>query len=255
MDGKGGSPSRWNAPLETMQVWCKPQPGGALAVLVVNAGAHEQPYSIGLDEIVMPGGAHFGAGTGGTVRVRDLWARRDAPPVTRTLEEGAVDGLALLPAADRGRAARAAVTPHPSPPPPQPSPPPPPPAPPPPPWPPHAAPPPDRRRRRHRRRRRCRCNHRAPPPPPAPPPSLEDAIALGAFTLGTFFALAVLVWRCARRRAPSESRARGAIARRLGRRGAGRRAEGPPAPPRRGGARRRGFGGRASAAGEGRDRR
>ena len=59
---KGGSPSRWNAPLETMQVWCKPQPGGALAVLVVNAGAHEQPYSVALDEIVLPGGAHFGAG-------------------------------------------------------------------------------------------------------------------------------------------------------------------------------------------------
>ena len=41
----------------------------ALAVLVVNAGAHEQPYSIALDAIVMPGGAHFGAGSGGTVRV------------------------------------------------------------------------------------------------------------------------------------------------------------------------------------------
>ena len=151
---KEKSPSRWNAPLETMQVWCKPQPGGALAVLVVNAGAHEQPYSIGLDEIVMPGGAHFGAGTGGTVRVRDLWARRDAPPVTRTLE-GRVPSMDshffLLRTEDAPPAPPA--TPHPSPPPPLPSPPPPLPSPPPPPWPPHAAPPP-----------------KPPSPPPVPMP-------------------------------------------------------------------------------------
>ena len=82
-------------PIDLMQIWTKPMPGGSRAVLVINADASpensEHPYSIKLGELGMV--------ADGTVLVRDIWNRKDRSvaeptPLGPTLVEGRVKGFA-----------------------------------------------------------------------------------------------------------------------------------------------------------------
>ena len=82
-------------PIDLMQIWTKPMPGGSRAVLVINADAapenSEHPYSLKLGELGMPDDA--------TVLVRDIWNRADRAvaepsPLGTTLVEGRVKGFA-----------------------------------------------------------------------------------------------------------------------------------------------------------------
>lgn len=68
-------------PLDSMQVWVKPQPYAALAVLVLNAGKSRATYSVSLEDLSMP--AH--------VRVRDIWLQADVGNVELAIE-GSLDG-------------------------------------------------------------------------------------------------------------------------------------------------------------------
>ena len=127
----------WTEPLDPMQIWCKPQPGGAMAVFVLNSSPNQQlPYSLPLSELGLS------IPTGATVSVRDVWARANRAPITTALLEG------LVPASDSHLLLLLPIVPPGAPPPPSP------PSPPPPPPPPPSSPPPP------------------PPPPPARPPSL-----------------------------------------------------------------------------------
>ena len=151
--------------LDTMQVWLKPQPGGSVAVFILNAGHASSSYSLSLAELSVPAS---------TWSVRDLWAHADVSAVRLRAGRlvGEVDGhschFMLLkppqlrpppPSPPPPLPRLASPLPPPSappPPPPPPSPPPPCPVPPPPPSPPLPPPP---------------CPPRPPPPSPAPPTS------------------------------------------------------------------------------------
>eukprot|EP00966_Prymnesium_polylepis_P267910 6189086-Prymnesium_polylepis.1 len=87
-------------PIKLMHLWTKPMANGSQAVLIINADASAttsiagHPYSFSLADLGMPMSL--------TVRVRDIWGRRDRgvvePPGgeknARTVVEGHVPGLA-----------------------------------------------------------------------------------------------------------------------------------------------------------------
>jgi hypothetical protein len=63
------------------QVWAKPQPGGAVAVLLINGGGvngtSEMQHSIKLADI--------GLKSGGAITVRDIWKKADAAPLAASV--------------------------------------------------------------------------------------------------------------------------------------------------------------------------
>ena len=70
---------KYEEPLEALQLWAKPQPGGAVAILVINVAAN-----IGLDfEVSL---AELGLPSTSTVSVRDIWQHQD-------LGHGPIDDL------------------------------------------------------------------------------------------------------------------------------------------------------------------
>ena len=145
---------KYEAPLDAMQIWAKPQPGGAAAIFVVNADASSSSldFAISLSELGMVGVT--------SAQVRDIWNHRDLD-VAIDQVTGSVtarDSIFLLISPIRPLPSQSPPsTPH-VPPPPMPTPPPTPPPPlivlppPPPPPPPSPCPP--------------------PPPSPSPPPPL-----------------------------------------------------------------------------------
>ena len=134
---------KYEAPLDAMQIWAKPQPEGAVAVFVVNADASSSSldFAISLSELgIQPGITR--------VMVRDIWNQRDLDIATDELtgRVQARDSVFFL------------LTPIPPPPPPPPPTLPPSPLPPMPPPPPLVLPPPPP-------------SPLPPPPPPLPPPN------------------------------------------------------------------------------------
>jgi len=72
---------KYEAPLDAIQLWAKPQPGGAVAVLVINADASSVSgveFAVTLSELGFQGGS-------GSVLVRDIWRRQDMGKVTGRL--------------------------------------------------------------------------------------------------------------------------------------------------------------------------
>ena len=59
------------APDTSVQLWVKPQPGGAVAVLLINNTPEEQSPPVPLDA------ATLGKGAAARMKVRDIWERRD----------------------------------------------------------------------------------------------------------------------------------------------------------------------------------
>ena len=169
----------WEQPLDAMQIWCKPQPGEAVAVWVLNSSPSELPYSVALSELELREGTLF--------RVRDIWANATLIPINERLQGSVppMDSHFLLLSPLHPPTP---PTPHGPPPPPPPSPPPelPPPA---PPGVPPSAPP----------------GPLPPPPPPSPPPLAPAsmltlpplALAAIGFLLPT--TAAMLCWWCASR--------------------------------------------------------
>ena len=197
----------WEEPLDVGQVWCKPQPAGAVAVWVLNNSPHsELPYSVALSELELRESSLF--------MVRDIWAGTSLVPIISERLHGTVapmdSHLLLLSPLDPPpsppsppRPPFVPPPPNPSQPPlnpPPPSPPPPPPSPPPQPPPPAPPVPPPF----------------APPLPPMPPPPLAPPsappsalailhlaaappLALAAIGLLLLTNAALLCWWCASR--------------------------------------------------------
>ena len=157
----------WEEPLDVGQVWCKPQPGGAVAVWVLNNSPQKLSYSVALSEFELREGSSL-------FMVRDIWAGAALAPISERLHGSVapMDSQFLLlspldpPPSPPSPPRPPFVPPPPNPSqpplsPPPPSPPPPPPSP--PPWQPPPAPP-------------------VPPPftpplPPTPPPPLAPPSA------------------------------------------------------------------------------
>ena len=148
----GGHVYCWSEPLDQGQVWCKPQPAGAVAVWVLNNSPHsELSYSVALSELELRNDSLF--------TVRDIWAGTSLAAISGRLHGSVApmdSHLLLLSPLDPPPSPPSPPGPPLSPPSPNPSQPPldpPPPSPPPPPPPPPSPPP------------------RPPPPaPPVPPP-------------------------------------------------------------------------------------
>ena len=67
----------WEEPLDVGQVWCKPQPGGAVAVWVLNNSPQELPYSVALSKLELRESSLF--------MVRDIWAGAALAPISERL--------------------------------------------------------------------------------------------------------------------------------------------------------------------------
>eukprot|EP01051_Picozoa_sp_SAG22_P013813 SAG22_NODE_1594_length_4038_cov_3.494034_2_plen_125_part_00 len=61
------------APDTSVQLWAKPQPGNAVAVLLINNSPHEQYFPLSLDESTLGSAAHAAR----KWRARDIWERQD----------------------------------------------------------------------------------------------------------------------------------------------------------------------------------
>mmetsp|Transcript_69541 Transcript_69541/g.148735 ORF Transcript_69541/g.148735 Transcript_69541/m.148735 type:complete len:743 (+) Transcript_69541:45-2273(+) len=73
-----GSPS----PFGPLQLWAKPQPGGAVAVLLLNRNVPGDTAILGATvELAELPGLALPTTPGGRVRVRDIWARQDRAPL------------------------------------------------------------------------------------------------------------------------------------------------------------------------------
>lgn len=175
---------KYEAPLDAMQAWVKPQPGGAVAILVINADASSAKgldFAIQLSEI--------GITDGRTATIRSIWDHTNLGIATGEVKGrvGPQDSVFLL-------LSQLPLPPNPPLPSPPPSPSPPPvPCPPPPtiwPPPPFPAPPPT-------------LPPPAPPDPPLPPPPLlplpmperiAKVLTPVRLALGSVFFLAACVW-------------------------------------------------------------
>ena len=72
-----GTPEEHATEAKAIQLWGKPQPGGALAVLLLNMQPHGSASVVVDIDLALDLKLEMGGGGGGTGRVRDVWAHAD----------------------------------------------------------------------------------------------------------------------------------------------------------------------------------